>query len=137
MPRGSVKCALAVVALLAATHALRAEDLPSLHDRIVTTLYGPAYRRLFLGERSVPAWIKAYNSTLKGTENPGMRVYFNGAMFERYKICDSAQCDSNFLVVLYTPGGRDAWAVAVSNNEQQFFGHPDAVTQQHLVSVEK
>jgi hypothetical protein len=137
MPRVSVIFALTIAVLLSATHAVRAEDLPTLHDRVATTLYGPAYRLLFLGERSVPDWIKAYNSTLKGTETPGERVYFDGAFFERYKICDPGRCDSNFMVVLFTPGGREAWAVAVSNGEQQFFGHPDAVTQQHLVSVEK
>ena len=64
------------VILLSATRASRAEDLPTLHERIATTLYGPAYRQLFLGERSVPVWIKAYNSTSKGVETPGLRVYF-------------------------------------------------------------
>ena len=137
MPRANVMLVSAIVILLSATGALRAEDLPTLQDRIVTTLYGPAYRLLFLGERSVPVWIRAYNSTLKGAEMPGLREYFNGVFFERYKICDPDRCDSNYLVVLFTPGGREAWAVAVSNDERQFFGHPDPVTQQHLVSAEK
>lgn len=137
MPRTTVILVSAIVILLSATRALRAEDLPTLHDRIVATLYGPAYRQLFLGERSVPGWVKAYNSTLKGVETPGLREYFNGAFFERYKICDPDGCDSNYLVVLFTPGGREAWAVAVSNDARQFFGHPDPVTQQYLVSAEK
>ena len=113
------------VILLSATRASRAEDLPTLHERIATTLYGPAYRQLFLGERSVPVWIKAYNSTSKGVGTPGLRVYFKGAFFERYKICDPARCDSDYMVVLFTPGGRHAWAVAFSSDERKLFGHPE------------
>ena len=138
MPRRTMIFGLAIIVVsLSAIHVSRAEDLPTLHDRVVTTLYGPAYRRLFLGERSVPAWVKEYNSTSKGMEAPGLRVYFNGAFFERYKVCDPRNCDNSYLVVLFTPGGREAWAVYVSDDQQQFFGHPDAVTQQHLISAEK
>lgn len=134
-----------IVVALVAIHVSRAEDLPTLHDRVITTLYGPAYRQLFLGERSVPDWIKEYNSTLieeynstlKGKETPGLRMYFDGALFERYKVCDPRKCDNSYLVVLFTPGGGEAWAVSVSDGQQQFVGHPDAVTQQHLIAAEK
>jgi hypothetical protein len=120
-----------------AIHRSRAEDLPTLHDRVITVLYGPAYRQLFLGERSIPEWIKRYNSTLDGNDAPGLRVYFGGALFERYKVCDPHNCNSSFMIVLFTPGGREAWAIAISDGQQRFFGHPDAVTQQHLVSAEQ
>jgi hypothetical protein len=138
MPR---RCAIFVSAVIVVTlssdHASRAEDLPTLHDRVVTTLYGPAYRQLFLGQRSIPAWLKEYNSTLKGMEAPGLRMYFDGEFFERYKVCDPNKCDGSSLVVLFTPGGREAWAISVSDGQQQFFGYPDAVTQQHLIASEK
>jgi Inhibitor of vertebrate lysozyme (Ivy) len=126
-----------IVVALSAIRESRAEDLPTLHDRVATTLYGPAYRQLFLGQKSIPAWIKEYNSTLKGTESPGMRVYFDGALFERYKVCDPRKCDSSYLVVLFTPGGREAWAVSHSDGQQQLYGYPDAVTRQHLLAAEK
>jgi hypothetical protein len=125
-----------IAVTLSAICGSRAEDLPTLHDRVVTTLYGPAYRLLFLGERAIPAWIKQYNSNHDAKETPGLRVYFDGAFFERYKVCDPHQCDASFMVVLFTPGGREAWAVSVSDGQQQFFGHPDAVTQQRLIAVE-
>jgi hypothetical protein len=138
MPRKTMIFVLAIIVVsLSSIHVSIAEDLPTLRDRIVTTLYGPAYRQLFLGERAVPAWIKEYNSTSAGVEAPGLRVYFNGAFFERYKVCDPRKCDNSYLVVLFTPGGREAWAVSVSDGQQQFFGRPDAVTQQHLISAEK
>jgi hypothetical protein len=123
--------------LLSINHRSNAEDLPTLHDRVITTLYGPGYRQLFLGQKSVPAWIRQYNATLKGTETPGLRVYFDGAFFERYKICDPAKCDDTYMIVLFTPGGREAWAVAVSGGQQQFFGYPDPVMQRHLIAAEK
>ena len=138
MPRRTMMFGMAIIViLLSSSHGLIAEDLPTLHDRVVTTLYGPAYRQLFLGEKTIPARIKQYNSTLKATESPGLRVYFNGAFFERYKVCDPHKCDDSSMVVLFTPGERQASAVAVSEGQQQFFGHPDAVTRQHLISAEK
>ena len=138
MPRSSAISVLAIIVVaLSAIHLSRAEDLPTLHDRVATTLYGPAYRQLFLGEKSVPPWMKEYNSTLKGKESPGERVYFNGAFFERYKVCDPRNCDGAYLIVLFTPGGRQAWAVSVSDGQQRFLGYPDAATQQHLIAAEK
>ena len=87
-------------------------DLPYLHERTASVLYGPAYRALFQDERSIPSWIQDYNSILKGVEKPGERVFLKGRLFERYKICQSDSCNGHYLIVLFTPGGREAWAAS-------------------------
>lgn len=112
-------------------------DFPYLHDRTASILYGPAYRALFQGKVPVPAWIQAYNATSKGIETPGSRVFYNDTLFEKYKVCAPQSCDAGYLVVLFLPGGRQAWAISILDGKQQFFGNPDPVTKQCLIEAAK
>jgi hypothetical protein len=112
-------------------------DFPYLHDRTESTLYGPAYRALFQGNAAVPAWIQAYNSTSKGIETPGSRVFYDDTLFEKYKVCAPQSCDMGYLVVLFLPGGSQAWAISILDGKQQFFGNPDPATKQNLIAAAK
>jgi hypothetical protein len=130
---------LAVTVWILSCWTLRASlaDFPYLHDRTASTLYGPAYRALFQGNAAVPAWIQAYNATSKGIETPGSRVFYDDTLFEKYKVCASQSCDTGYLVVLFLPGGRQAWAISILDGKQQFFGDPDPVTEQYLIAAAK
>jgi hypothetical protein len=88
-------------------------DLPYLHERTASILYGPAYRALFEDAPSVPTWLQTYNSTQNGVELPGTRVFIDGDLFERYKVCETQNCNGAYIVVLFTPGGRQAWAISL------------------------
>jgi hypothetical protein len=113
-------------------------DLPHLHERTASILYGPAYRALFADAPSIPTWIQTYNSTLNGVELPGARVFLDGNLFERYKVCENRNCNGAYIVVLFTPGGRQAWAISMLDDQPPvFFGHPDPVVQKVLISATK
>jgi hypothetical protein len=113
-------------------------DLPYLHERTASILYGPAYRALFEDAPSVPAWLQTYNLTQNGVETPGTRVFVDGDLFERYKVCETQSCNGAYIVVLFTPGGRQAWAISVNDGQPPvFFGHPDPVIQKVLISATK
>jgi hypothetical protein len=113
-------------------------DLPYLHDRTASILYGPAYRALFEDAPTVPSWLKTYNSTQNGVEMPGTRVFLDGSLFERYKVCETQDCNGAYIVVLFTPGGRQAWAISVLDGQPPvFFGHPDPAIKKVLISAVK
>jgi len=113
-------------------------DLPYLHERTASILYGPAYRALFEDAPTVPPWLTTYNSTQNGVEMPGTRVFLDGNLFERYKVCETQNCNGAYIVVLFTPGGRQAWAISVLDGQPPvFFGHPDPATQKVLISAAK
>jgi hypothetical protein len=128
--------AVTAVTLSSLTFRASVADLPYLHERTSSILYGPAYQALFQDEPSVPTWIQAYNATLKGVEEPGTRDLFDGNLFERYKVCESPKCNVDFMVILFTPGGRQAWAISVLGSQPPaFFGHSDPTVQKYLVSA--
>ena len=93
---------------------------------------------LFEDAPTVPPWLKTYNSTQNGVEMPGTRVFLDGNLFERYKVCETQNCNGAYIVVLFTPGGRQAWAISVLDGQPPvFFGHPDPATQKVLISAAK
>lgn len=137
---GMVRTALTTVigAILFSLSPLRPSlaDLPYLHERIASILYGPAYRALFADAPSIPTWIQTYNSTLNGVELSGTRVFLDGNLFERYKVCENRNYNTAYIVVLFTPGGRQAWAISMLGDQPPvFFGHPDPVVQKVLISA--
>ena len=128
-----MKRLLAVAGLLTLVMtASSAADLPYLFD----VMKKPAYKHsvdAMLSGQPVDPWVKGFFKNYDGVAGSGTAVTLGHAPYELYNVCEAHNCGGNFLYVLFTPSGGQAWAVFTKDDHiVRYYGHPDAAKQKFL-----
>ncbi len=129
---------LAVFAALTMLPALAfaAGDLPYLFDQMKVPNYGATLTALFDGDRATPSWFKGFLKRGDGVATPGKSVTSGGKPYELYGVCQPHNCGGNFVYVLFTPGGGEAWALSMANGAHfHYYGHPSTAQRKTLQSA--
>ena len=114
------------------------KQLPYFFELEKNPVYKQSVLKLFYGRTDIPEWLTRHHY-FDGTGSFGRMVSINGENFEYYNICQTHNCSTdNSLFVLFTPGGKSAWAYATGcciNGESigYFYGNPDASKKDFLI----
>lgn len=128
MKRWLAMCGLIAIALGSA----QAAGLSYLWDIIKKPAYKHSIDMIVAGQ-PVDPWVKGFLSGADGVSGPGKNVTVGHAEYELYDVCQPHNCGGNFLYVLFTPGGGQAWAVFMKDgNIVRYYGHPDFAKQKVL-----
>jgi hypothetical protein len=102
-------------------------DLVYLSDFLKEEPYRSAWDAMLRGVK-VDAWLTRYSKTYDGLESPGTPVQTDGDTYRIAGVCKPHACDTNFMYVLFSPDGRQAWGLIMGSG-LQWLGHPDAHIQ--------
>jgi len=70
-----------------------------------------------------PSWLARIG--LDHLQQSGRVIMINGRKYEYYDVCEPHNCGTNWLHMLFTPNGGEAWALSVENQRQlRFRGNP-------------
>jgi hypothetical protein len=133
-----MKRVLVLVGLIAfALGSAEAAELAYLWDIITKPAYKHSLNAIVAGQ-PVDPWVKGLLTGDNGVSAPGKDVTIRRAKFELYNACEPHNCGGNFLYVLFTPGGGQAWAVFTKEGKiVRYYGHPDAAKQLVLKNATK
>ena len=109
-----------------------AAELAYLWDIITKPAYKHSLNTIVAGQ-PVDPWVKGLLKGDDGVSGPGKDVTIGQSKFELYNACEPHNCGGNFLYVLFTPGGGQAWAVFTKEGKiVRYYGHPDSAKQRAL-----
>lgn len=124
---------VALFALIAcALGSAEAAELAYLWDIITKPTYKHSLDVIVAGQ-PVDPWVKGLLRGDDGVSGPGKDATIGRKKFELYNTCQPHNCGGNFLYVLFTPGGGQAWAVFTKDgNIVRYYGRPDSDKQRVL-----
>ena len=109
-----------------------AAELGYLWDIITKPTYKHSLNEI-VAHQPLDPWVRGLLTGDDGVSGPGKTVSVGSAGFELYNACQPHNCGGNFLYVLFSPGGTQAWAVFTKDGRiVRYYGHPDAVRQKVL-----
>jgi hypothetical protein len=117
-------------------------ELPYLFDRLKTPAYRKSVRAILQGPKVQP-WVADFvQHAGPAVCIPGKRVTVSKKVYEVYGACRPHQCSAEQLKVMYTPGGKQAWAVqreqgdkrAANQDQITFFGNPGETMRKALAA---
>ena len=112
-----------------------AAELAYLWDIITKPAYKHAINSIVSGQPVEP-WVQGLLQGEDGVSGAGKTVVIGSTTFELYNACQPHNCGGNFLYVLFTPGGGQAWAVFTKDGKiVRYYGHPDMAKQRVLKSA--
>lgn len=125
-----MKRVLVLVGVIAcALGSAEAAELAYLWDIITKPVYRHALNVIVAGQPVEP-WVKGLLTGDDGVSGPGKDVTIGHTKFELYNACQPHNCGGNFLYVLFTPGGGQAWAVFTKDGKiVRYYGRPDTAKQ--------
>jgi uncharacterized protein len=112
------------------------KDLAGLADRLEQDSYRASFAKLIEGEANVGPWLKDVakgNGDLSGAEGRVMSV--GGNELEYYEACQAHLCSVTEIHVLFSPGGKRAWALFLNDDKRRFLGYPDEATKAALLAT--
>jgi hypothetical protein len=111
---------------------------PYLFDLLNRPAYLIAWNVLFTGEKNIPSWLAAYATTKDGPAMPGTEVNLRDGRYQINLVCQAHDCGNNRFYVLFSAEGKQAWGLLLTNNqEERFFGQPDAEKMKVLRTAAK
>jgi len=120
------------------TPSFAAADLPYLFQRLKQSTYKRAFTTLFKNEKNLAPWLRGYLDNRNGVDTPGRAVDVSASPHELYAVCEPHNCAGNFIYVLFSPGGRRAWALFTKHGGNlRFFGSPDPQQRTFLTDAAK
>lgn len=135
--KGMVRFLITVpVIFLLVSHGMAAT--PVEQDYLFHVIKNPVYRAawdaLFKGEREVPSWLVEWADKSSGPTSPCGKAVVNDVEYVVHTVCKAHECGDNLFIVLFAPGGKQAWGVLITESER-FFGNPDQLMQYALLDA--
>lgn len=114
--------------------------MPSLswadEDYLFDVLENPEYRQtwdaLIASQQDVPSWLANYGDTQNGPATPAVKVRSGEKDYQINFVCKTHDCGNNKFYVLFSADGTQAWGLLLQEEDEIFFGAPDADKQQLL-----
>jgi len=130
--RAILLLAFTVVTLLGAPPAM-AQDGPYLPDLMKQPAYLAAWKTMVAGEK-LPAWVNTFTKTQNAVAAPVKTIPVAGQAYTLGWICEPHNCGGNEVYALFAPNARQAWALLIVDEKQEWLGKPDEAVKAAILS---